>query len=127
MTAPAVRAHVLLPLARAARAAVTVESHRVDDGLVLEVDGPGFTDLVFCAPGEPRRFAKGAAEFIGELLHARLGARGQLRQFLAVQATGLRWDGAVHLESDRVVDRHATVSSDGSEIAGVPDGRTASW
>jgi hypothetical protein len=115
LTAPAVRAHVLAPLARAARASLAVEARRTDDGLALTVRGAGFTDLVFAAPGGPRRFEDGGAEFVGELLHARVGASGELRHLLAVQARRFRWNGSEHLEVEGLADWVA--------VAGTPDGR----
>ena len=109
VTTPAVRAHILAPHHGQAPGALAVESHRVDDGLVIVMRGPRFRDLVFCAPGARRRFQHAGLAFVGELLHARFTERGELRRSLAVGATSLRCQGTVRLESETVVDWAATV------------------
>jgi hypothetical protein len=97
---PTVRAHVLAPLARATHPAFTVESQRVDEGLVITIKNADVTDLVLCAPGRPWRFEEHGVEFAGELLHARITPDGTLRRFVAVDATTFRWNGEDRLATN---------------------------
>jgi hypothetical protein len=100
---PAVRVHVLVPVARAARA-LTVTSRPLGEGLAITVHAGAARDLVLCTPGGPRRFETERLEFVGELLHARVDAAGALRSFLAVQARRLSWNAAVVMEAQGVTD-----------------------
>jgi hypothetical protein len=100
---PAVRVHLLAPLARAARP-LRVETRTLDDGLALTVHAGPTTDLVVCSAGGPRRFEIGAAEFVGELLHARMGADGELEDFLAVRARSVSWHDEVVMEAHGVAE-----------------------
>src|SRR5207253_5064183 len=97
LATPAVRAHVLAPLARVTHAAFAVESRRVDDGLVLTIKNAGVKDLLLCAPGRPWRFEEHGIDLAGELLHARVAPDGTLRRFIAVDATTFRWKGEPRL------------------------------
>jgi hypothetical protein len=100
---PAVRVHILAPVARASRA-FTVTSRRLGDGLAITVESGAASDLVLCAPGAPCHFEVGGADFVGELLHARADADGALRRCLAVQARRLWWNGHSVLDAHGLIE-----------------------
>jgi hypothetical protein len=100
---PAVRVHLLAPVARAARP-LRVETRTLGDGLALTVHAGRATDLVLCSPGGPRRFETDGVDFVGELLHARTGGDGELEGFLAVQARSVSWHDEVVMEAQGVAE-----------------------
>jgi uncharacterized heparinase superfamily protein len=106
LTLPAVRAHLLVPGARAALATFGVASRFVDDGLVITVTTAAGRDVVLCAPGRPWRVEERDLEFAGALLHARLAPDGALRHFVTVDATTFRWNGEPRLAPDGGVIRN---------------------
>ncbi|HEY7517069.1 MAG TPA: alginate lyase family protein [Methylomirabilota bacterium] len=101
---PAVRVHVLAPCMRAPHARPVVQSQRLADGMALTVRAGETTDLLLCGPGARQALSAHGATFVGELLHARLDAAGGLRQFLAVQARSLIWNGETLIETETPVD-----------------------
>jgi hypothetical protein len=89
---PAVRVHVLAPIARAIRA-VELSARPIGDGLAVTIGTGRANDLVLCSPGGPRSFEVDGVAFVGEMLHARADADGQLHSFMAVRARSLTWQG----------------------------------
>ncbi len=88
---PAVRVHVLAPCARAGDRRPVVTAERQDDGLAITVRIGGTTDLLLCSASGAGALTTHGLGFTGELLHARLGAAGELGRALAVGARRVTW------------------------------------
>jgi hypothetical protein len=123
LRAPAVRAHLLAPCARAARARVRVESAGLPGGLAVTVHTAAGTDLVLCAAGGVRELTTPDVDFAGELLHARLDADGRPRRLLAVRPRRLRWHGQAllaehdHADSVDLADIRPPAPADAGSVA----------
>jgi hypothetical protein len=100
---PAVRAHLLAPMPRDARV-LTTTVRPLAEGLALTIEHADGRDLLLCAPGGPRHFAVEAAEFVGELLHARTARDGALGAALGLQARRLEWNGVPVTDAHGIAD-----------------------
>ena len=100
---PAVRVHLLAPMPREARLFATTV-HDLEEGLALTIEHTDGRDLLLCAPGGPRHFAVDAADFVGELLHARTTRDGALNVALGLQARRLDWNGVPVTDAHGIAD-----------------------
>jgi uncharacterized heparinase superfamily protein len=103
MELPAVRVHLLAPAPRQAEAPAVI-TRRLEQGLAVSIDHGDGRDLLLCAPGGPRHFALDAADFVGELLHARVARDGALQAALGLQARRLDWNGVPVADARGIAD-----------------------
>jgi hypothetical protein len=114
---PAVRVHLLAPTTRDVRDLATTTRH-LDEGLALTIAHGDGHDMLLCSPGGPRHFAVDAADFVGELLHARVADDGALRSALGLQARRLEWNGASLADAHGIGDW--VVAGTGTRAPGGP-------